>query len=147
MTKNYMEDVAKLLGVELNEEFEIEGFASSCMLTKCGLSYWSDNFHEWIVTSSLGELLTGEKRITKLPELILDEKEEEYLSNIIKPFKDSVVWIAKYKYDDYDDSYFIQIKLVKNNRSDFISLPCFEGDTMYKGMRINKEYTLAELGL
>ena len=42
---NIMKDVAKLLGLELEEEFTIEGFEDffpKVKLTERGLSYWSN---------------------------------------------------------------------------------------------------------
>ena len=61
---------------------------------------------------------------------ILDEKEKEYLSAVIRPFKDRIEFIAKRKMFD-----------------EAISLPYFKKGTMYKGMELYKEYTLKELGL
>ena len=82
---------------------------------------------------------------------ILDKKEKEYLSNVIKPFKSSVTSIAK-RYVNHCGSkgQYIEIK-VKNIRYSFVNnlfyLPEFKQNTMYKNMKINKEYTLKELGL
>lgn len=44
---------------------------------------------------------------------------------------------------------FITIHLNHYNGwlSDLITLPVFEKETMYKGMKINESYTLGELGL
>lgn len=72
---------------------------------------------------------------------ILDEEEKEYLSNVIKPFRDKIEYIAKntFKGDEY-------IKIIIKNDCD-IYFPCFEKETMYKDMKINKKYTLEELGL
>lgn len=78
---------------------------------------------------------------------ILDEKEKEYLSNIIKPFRDRVISIEK---TGFDDSYFISIKIQRifnGTGTERINLPFFEADTMYKGMEVGKEYTLVDLGL
>ena len=70
---------------------------------------------------------------------ILDEKEKEYLSAVIRPFKDRIEFIAKRKmFDDY-------ICIGLNDEA--ISLPYFKKGTMYKGMELYKEYTLKELGL
>lgn len=70
---------------------------------------------------------------------ILDEKEKEYLSAVIRPFKDRIKFIAKRKmFDDY-------ICICLNDEA--ISLPYFKKGTMYKGMELYKEYTLKELGL
>ncbi len=71
---------------------------------------------------------------------VLDEKEKEYLSNLIKPFKHKVEYIAKLC---YLDEHYISIDL----SGEEICLPCFKKGTMYKGMEEEKEYTLEELDL
>lgn len=70
---------------------------------------------------------------------ILDEKEKEYLSNIVRPFRNKVKHIKKIGVADE----FIKIIL----NGEVINLPYFERDTMYKGMERNKEYTLEKLGI
>lgn len=70
---------------------------------------------------------------------ILDEKEKEYLSAVIKPFRDRIEYIKKVE----DIGEYIAIYL-KNERLPF---PYFDKGTMYKGMETNKGYTLKELGL
>lgn len=72
---------------------------------------------------------------------ILDEEEKEYLSAIIKPFKDRDIYITKR--ENCFDKYFLRIS-VDDMGTDF---PYFEKDTMYKGMKLNKEYSLKDLGL
>lgn len=81
---------------------------------------------------------------------ILDEKEKEYLSAVIKPFRDRVTYIKKV------DTYFgcnknceyIFGKLSnKDTVIDVFTLPWFPKGSMYKGMELGKEYTLEELGL
>lgn len=73
---------------------------------------------------------------------ILDEKEKEYLSNIIKPFRYRVENIEKFDYGFDMESIVIYIK-------DFaiINLPNFKKNTMYQNMKLDKKYTLEELGL
>ena len=80
---------------------------------------------------------------------ILDEQEKEYLSAVIKPFKKRVIRIEKVKLL-HDDSEFINIVLyssVTYDNEENIQLPYFKKGTMYKGMELDKEYTLKELGL
>ena len=72
---------------------------------------------------------------------ILDEEEKEYLSNVIKPFRDKVEYIVKF---DCLPEEYISIWLPEHETTD---LPCFKRGTMYKGMEIEKKYTLEELGL
>lgn len=74
---------------------------------------------------------------------ILDKEEKEYLSNVVKPFRNRVSYIVKFT-TSYDDFEYICIYL-KNMQG--FSLPSFKKDTMYKGMKINKAYILKELGL
>ena len=75
-------------------------------------------------------------------EPILDEAEREYLSAVIRPFRDKVLYIAKRSIMDRRKEH-IYIDLTH----DVITLPCFMKGTMYKGMKTDKEYTLEELGL
>ena len=84
------------------------------------------------------------KLTLEVEEPILDEAERKYLSSVIRPFKNKVEYIIKYKSYDFKDKEYICI-LVKDNL--MISLPCFKRNLMYKGMDLNKEYTLEELGL
>ena len=146
--ENKMEQVAKLLGVELEEEFRIDGLSYKYKLSNYGLMCWSNNLQRWYITSIIGELLTGEKQIIKLPKPILDDVEKEYLSNVIKPFRDKVISIANY-YEESIDNNFIEIEVKQNycNENQYVSLPYFKKGTMYKGMEEYKKYTLEELGL
>lgn len=75
-------------------------------------------------------------------EEILDEVEKRYLKAVIRPFRDRVTFISKLH--TREDKEFISINL-KNG--DYIDLPLFKENTMYKKMIINKDYTLKELGL
>lgn len=85
---------------------------------------------------------TKYETIYKRKEPILDAKEKEYLSSVIKPFRDKVKYIAKWYYK-MTGGYYIVIRLENEN----IYLPMFKENTMYKNMKIHKEYTLEELGL
>ena len=143
MAENKMKEVAKLLGVELGEEFRIDNWFKY-KLTKDGFMCWSDYLQQWNYSGGIEDLLTGERKIVKIPKQILDEKEKEYLSAVIKPFRDSVVAIIKSQYDDYYE--FIQIE-VNQEMYEYVNLPNFKKGVMYKSMEIDKGYTLEELGL
>lgn len=81
-------------------------------------------------------------------EKILTDKEKEYISNVIKPFKDKVSYIVKDTISYYDGD-FIQI-CVKSNRNNvyqYINLPAFVKGSMYKNMKVGYKYSLKELGL
>lgn len=80
---------------------------------------------------------------------VLDAKEKEYLSAVIKPFKKRVIRIEKIK-TLYGNSEFINIVLyssISYNKEESIQLPYFKKGKMYKGMKLDKEYTLKGLGL
>lgn len=72
---------------------------------------------------------------------ILDDVEKEYLSAVIRPFKDKVIYIIKW---DCAIGEYITIA-ISNDAA--ITFPNFKKGTMYKGMEVNKSYTLKELGL
>lgn len=79
-------------------------------------------------------------------EPILNKVEREYLSAVIKPYKNKVISIMKAK-DGYEIRRFIIILINGNYGKETINLPWFKGNAMYKGMKDFKEYTLEELGL
>lgn len=72
---------------------------------------------------------------------ILDDVEKEYLSAVIRPFKNRISDIVKRNFDS-EKSY-----IVIHINSESFYFPYFKKGTMYKGMEANKEYTLKELGL
>lgn len=74
---------------------------------------------------------------------ILDEVEKEYLSNVIRPFRDKVEYIMEVTSWPCVGKEYIKIRLIEEG----MGLPYFEKGSMYKGMEEEKEYTLEELGL
>lgn len=78
---------------------------------------------------------------------ILDEVEKKYLWNIVKPFKDRVVCITKNKLYEYEYLAITIVKVESYSKFNTFYLPDFVPNTMYKGMKLNKDYTLKELGL
>lgn len=82
------------------------------------------------------------KIIYEAPKPILDKEEKEYLEAILRPFKNRVKVIKKVKLRAEEKEY---LYIFLGN--DDIILPSFIENTMYKGMGLNKQYTLAELGL
>lgn len=72
---------------------------------------------------------------------ILDEAERKYLSAVIKPFREKVIYICK---KEICSKEFILIALKADCST---ALPSFQAGSMYKGMENYKEYTLKELGL
>ena len=80
--------------------------------------------------------------IVKEKKEILDKVEKEYLSAVIKPFKEIITGIVVYEV--LIGKCYLSVHL---RGDDEISFPCFKKGTMYKNMQINREYTLQELGL
>lgn len=140
----YMEQIAKMLDVEIGEEFKIKGRDSTFKLKECGLTYHSE-MGIWIVCDRIFiSLLSGNEKIQKT---ILDETEQKYLLHIIRPFRDKVQYITKIRYCTSEEI-FIGYKGSPDDVSiSNIVLPYFDSGTMYKGMKAGKDYTLEELGL
>ena len=153
MAENKMKDVVKLLGLELEEEFRVKNFHCKFKISKDGLKFWSDDIKQWDNSpwlSWLQDLLTGEREIIKIPSEILNEEEKEYLSAVIKPFRDRKVVIKKYEYpqNEYKNECIqISVQFYDKTGGETVSLPIFKKGTMYKGLETNKCYTLEELGL
>ena len=143
---NYMEQVAQILGVELEKEFNVHCDKQVYKFTEHGLLSYSKENQNWIRTYGLLEkLLTGWTEIIKKP--ILDEAEKEYLRNIIKPFGDRVRLICKSRFSSREHIVIILDDSVDKDLVGYLALPTFKEGTMYKGMELNKRYTLEELGL
>lgn len=149
MAKNRMEDVAKLFGLELEEEFEIGKF-ERYKFTVNGLMFWSKDHQAWVHYDITEQLLLGRNEIVKLSKPILTESEKEYLSAVIKPFRDRKVVINKYEYpqnEHKNECIQISVEFYDKTGGETVSLPIFKKGTMYKGLESNKCYTLEELGL
>lgn len=76
-------------------------------------------------------------------EPILDEAEKNYLSAVIKPFRNNVTGIHKTRACN-STRCRIFISVLEHGSCE---LPWFDDGTMYKGMKLDREYTLEELGL
>lgn len=140
---NYMEQVAKMLGVELDQEFKLKGISKVFKITKDGMYMKTALTDDWLLVNyAIGSILIGDHEVKKT---ILDQAEKEYLSAIIKPFRDMVTSVIKYESSIYE---YIAIRY--RGIEEYIGsvrLPSFKKDTMYKGMEIGKAYSLNELGL
>ena len=138
---NYMEQIAEMLGVKLYEDFRIKAinemiFEKKFFLTEYGL-FSEDSTVP--ISTILNDILNGQYKIVKLP-FALTKEEKDYLSEVIKPFRDKIEYIKRLTFDSVDS---IQIITEK----DVTAVLFFETDTRYKNMEPDREYTLAELGL
>ena len=141
--KNKMVEVAKLLGLELEEEFRIKYDNKAIYVLK------EDGFFEVVgrntyLQRDIYNLLNGEWEVVKIPKQILDDVEREYLSAVIKPFRDKVKWIKKYS-SPTENFEYIRISYRDHNYSNVLNFPDFKVGTMYRGMKLDKLYTLKEL--
>lgn len=103
------------------------------------------NNHSWIKNKDLfsDKFLNQEIEI-EVPD-ILDKREKEYLSAVIKPFRDRVISISKQK---CDAGCYIRIFIENKDGINKICLPFFsKKSSMYQGMELGKEYTLGDLEL
>ena len=81
--------------------------------------------------------------IEEAKEPVLDDVEREYLSAVIKPFRKKISCIRKSK-DPRKGKNYIKIEFCDGYRMFF---PNLSNDEMYKGMELDRNYTLEELGL
>ena len=138
---NYMEQIAEMLGVKLYEDFRIKAinemiFEKKFFLTEYGL-FSEDSTVP--ISTILNDILNGQYKIVKLP-FALTKEEKDYLSEVIKPFRDKIEYIKRLTFDSVDSIQIITEKGVT-------AVLFFETDTRYKNMEPDREYTLAELGL
>lgn len=136
-----MKQVAQMLGVKFNEEFNIEGSNHKYKISEDGIYFYHEG--KWYrMCNDLSDILTGKYEIIKKP--ILDEAEKKYLSNVIKPFRNEVKYILKRSADITEA---IRIECVDCVAPSTLYFPRFKKGTMYKGMETDKEYSLEELEL
>ena len=124
ITKNYY-------AFKAGERFEVEKDIDGCL-----------KINNEGYTTSMYMLCFLEYEEVK-PEL-LDKKERAYLSAVIKPFRDKVEAVSKRRGFGGKQEF---IRIYLHNNDDYCSLPFFELNQMYKGMKVNKQYSLKELGL
>lgn len=154
--ENKAPELIKYKGTRRNYQREFINYIDLEGVHKSGVDY--KDFEGNHISSVIGEdLLLGQivygECITIL-DGILTIIEKEYLSNLIKPFKESVKYIAKVETEG-QERIKICYKDYLNNKSDadfinnytFFGLPTFKAGTMYCGMELDRQYTVEELGL
>ena len=133
---NYMEQIAEMLGVKLYEDFRIKAinemiFEKKFFLTEYGL-FSEDSTVP--ISTILNDILNGQYKLVKLP-LALTKEEKDYLSEVVKPFRDKIEYIKRLTSDSWDSIQMITDKGVT-------AVLFFETDTRYKNMEPDREYTL-----
>ena len=140
-----MKEVAKILGVEIGEEFKVDldgvVYRKNFYFTDYSLFAVGDDKPE---VGVLNYLLNGKYKVIKLPKPVFTDEEKEYLSTVLKPFRNEIDYI--YKCSTYrGEKEYIAISFKKITRDMFF--PEYPTGTMYKGVILNKEYSLDDLGL
>lgn len=108
----------------------------------CGIL--SDNC--WVINKDMySDKFLGQTIEVEVPD-VLDKEEKEYLSAVIKPFRDRVICIKKVSSTLYDDREFIEIT-IDNLFAKRFDFPYFKKNSMYRDMESDRKYTLEELGL
>lgn len=124
----------------------IDCFQNNCKYAALDMDinylYYREKEHGWILLSNNSNL----HRLYYYYEDILDKREKEYLSNIIKPFKSKIRYIEKMFFNEELEFIVISFEEI-NDTCCGMNLPLFQKGTMYKNMKIGKEYTLKELNL
>ena len=136
------------LSVEELDQYCSENGCTSCALRwlSCSQDFEAIRKHKDI----FNDKFLDQKIEIEVPD-ILDEKEKEYLGNVIKPFRDRVISVVKNVACTAANAAYIcifvrpSVHMVLEGET--LRLPFFAKDTMYKNMVINTGYTLEELGL
>ena len=131
----FMDKGEKVLNTEYNTIFWFENGKLKNNDNYCSLSIHSQSF----LTEKVWE-------IYEEPKPILNSEEKAYLEAVFKPFKDKIIYISKKHVEGFELE-FIYIAIDEGGIGDDCNLPCFTEDTMYKGLELEKRYTLEELGL
>ena len=111
------------------------------------LNQYTNELKDTVIGESLDivkvERPTQYKEVFERKEEILDETEKKYLTEVISPFRERIQFIQKKK-EITEINPYLRIVFEDNDKLVF---PYITNKTMYKGMEVNKKYTLKELGL
>ena len=80
---NHMPEIAKMLGVEIGEEFTIFPIGGRYRISQSGLQFLSEK-GEWVLSKYLKALLTGEYGTVKIP---FEPKDGEYYYAVYRHLK------------------------------------------------------------
>ena len=142
---NLIPEIAKLLDLKIGEEFKVVDAAGfDYGVFRLGENYIEQKLRndKWLLSYEhmIGAIVCGRLKVVKSPGSILTDKEREYLAAVIEPYRDDVVCIMKSNVFEYPRVY-IHLK------HETFGLPWFNKDEKYKGMELERNYSLEELGL
>lgn len=103
---------------------------------------YRDNFSAFLTKEEAEAEVKARKEKAQALKPILDDAERRYLKAVIRPFRDKVDWIVKRENDGANKEYIAMLIGL-----DGMTFPDFKMGTMYRGMKLDKQYTLEELGL
>lgn len=123
-----------------------KGNCGKCLLNDvhCG----KKSLQCWITNKDIysDKFLNQEIKI-EVPEL-LTPKEKKYLENVIRPFKDKIIYIKKQTIGRNWAEINLKIEsIIAERLVDIISLPAFEKDKYYKNLEVNRPYIIEDLEL
>lgn len=139
MSETNLEHYKKELKKMFNENYKEPGNIIFEIRKKIDESIKSDRYYSH--STYTDDILEWMAQPYKEP--ILDEVEREYLKAVIRPFRNKIDTISKFRTLD-DSSQYIYIEMKDTHKG---TLPVFPKGTMYKGMKEGKHYSLKELGL
>ena len=117
---------------------------SGAVCYKCpfyNVSCCEDSVDSWVINKDMySDKFLDQTIEVEVPD-ILNKEEKEYLSYVIKPFRHRIEYISKFK---SGSDLRISIKMIDG---DFMYFPKFVYPNMYKGLILDRKYTLEELGL
>lgn len=124
---------------------------SGAVCYKCpfyNVSCCEDSVDCWVINKDMySDKFLDQTIEVEVPD-ILTKEEKEYLSAVIKPFRNKAKNIIKFSCAMNSHCY---IEIVYDDdtwgKDMAIVMPPFKKDTMYKNMKLEEKYTLKELGL
>ena len=138
-----IKECAKELHFLINKMYS--QFCDGELCTDCNLDIKNDDciLNKLIVTIDALE----EKYLLEHKEKILTKFEKDYLSSTLHPFRKIIVTVSKHRLNNDFEYIAIRVKSLKEDEEENMCFPAFKIGTMYKGMELDKKYSLEELGL
>lgn len=127
-------------------------YCKECMFRNVRCRIPSLSPTSWILHKDLysDKFLDQEIEVEVPESKILTKEEKEYLKAVIKPFRERIKFIKKSFFTCGYSYIYIEIDaqgMIPGFDFDSIYLPVLEDTKMYKGMELEKKYTLKELEL
>ena len=145
--------IANYFGLDVGTVFQVEGFPGYFKFDHENILLRRDDYmdpDEWLTLNEyiLADLITGRRHIK--PRELLTDAERAHIKSVIEPYGYDV-WDIR-KVQNSQDTQKIVITYDYGRARDpldsfEVSLPFFDNDTMFTGMKLNKDYTLEELGI